>query len=56
MLKVTPEGGLLSWGFNFYPWAERKTSIGFRFWTPNKSWRVRYAPHIKKLYIMTAVF
>lgn len=31
MFHITKEGEKLENGFNFYPWSERKHSIGFRY-------------------------
>jgi hypothetical protein len=50
MFHVTPEGGWLHWGFNFYPWSEHKYSVGFRFFYRRGIWWMRYAPHVGKLY------
>ncbi len=48
------EGRFRELGFNFYPWASHKYSIGFilklRFFSRFFYVGIRYAPYIKKLY------
>ncbi len=50
MMYITPEGGVLFKGINFYPVSEFRYSIGFRIKTKNKIIYFRYAPKVNKLY------
>lgn len=50
MFHIRGEGEKVRNGFNFYPWRERKWSIGFIFVWNKFAWRVRYAPHIRYLH------
>lgn len=50
MFHIRGEGQLVRWGFNFYPWSERRYSIGFIFAITNHHFTLRYAPHVKILH------
>lgn len=50
MIWVRGEGEDIHQGLNIYPWFERHFSIGFVFRIYKWTWRVRYAPQVKKLY------
>lgn len=51
MIHITAEGNLLKNGINFYPWKERKFSIGFRLRFGHTIYFVRYAYHVNKFMI-----
>ncbi|MDE2472614.1 MAG: hypothetical protein KGL35_28780 [Bradyrhizobium sp.] len=51
MFHIRKEGGPVKTGFNFYPWSERKYSIGFIFKLGKIDWWFRIAPHVGVIYI-----
>ena len=53
MFHIVGEGMERKQGFNFYPWSERRSSIGFVLLIGNWFWRLRYAPHVRKFYCYT---
>lgn len=53
MFHIRPEGSMYWPGFNFYPWSERKYSIGFVLVIGDWAWRLRYAPHVRTFYCYT---
>ena len=51
MFNVRGEGDPVKFGFNFYPWSERKHSVGFVFRYGTKAFVVRYAHTAKRIYV-----
>ena len=47
---IRPEGSELGLGFNFYPWNERRYSVGFILYFRSWWWRLRWAPHVHRFY------
>lgn len=53
MFHIRGEGQTVRNGFNFYPWLERKWSIGFIFvWNEFALW-CRYAPRARYFHFYT---
>lgn len=51
MFHIRPEGQPTKQGFNFYPWKERKYSIGFVLRIRNTVLRFRIAPKARRIYL-----
>ena len=56
MIYIRPEGAAIRNGINFYPWRERKYSIGFILRCGNNLLQVRYNSKIPKFYFVIRKF
>ena len=50
MFYLRGEGEVIRNGFNFYPWSDRKYSVGFILRLGRYQWRCRFAVKTKKLH------
>lgn len=51
MIAVLTEADPIKYGFNFYPWSERATSIGVKIkFGPRHMWSFRWNRTSKKIY------